>query len=174
MRLSRRGRNLLWAVIATVLGVPLWAHEFGESGESGEEFPAPLHVAANGLPVGFVDEEVLGGLMISTSVSFAADGSVFVAEKSGLINRFDTVDDTTPTVVGDLRPNVSDWGDRGLMGFQLAPGFPADPRAYVLYAALGRVDQTIPTGPECSTDPCIQSGMLSRLDWNGSSFSETQ
>jgi len=131
-------------------------------------------VAARGLPAGFVDEAVLGGLVVPTSISFATDGSVFVAEKSGLIKRFDDTSDTTPTVVADLRPNVSDWGDRGLMGFELSPGFPATPTAFVLYAALGRVDQPVPTGPECTTDPCVQSGMLSRLDWNGTSFTETQ
>ena len=33
----------------------------------------------------------------------------------------------------DLRTNVHDFWDRGLLGLALDPGFPTDPYVYVLY-----------------------------------------
>ena len=38
----------------------------------------------------------------------------------------------------DIRPKVSAFGDRGLMGFQLAPTFPSDPTAWVGYGSSSR------------------------------------
>src|SRR5262245_29864762 len=54
----------------------------------------------------FVDEVVFSGLTQPTAVRFAADGRVFVAEKSGIIKVFDSLTDTTPTVFADLRTEV--------------------------------------------------------------------
>ena len=67
-------------------------------------------------------------------VRFSPDGRVFVAEKSGLIKVFDNLSDTTPTTFADLRTNVYNFWDRGLLGMALDPAFPAKPYVYVLYA----------------------------------------
>ena len=56
-------------------------------------------------------------------VRFAPDGRVFVATKSGIINVFDSLDDTTPTQFADLRSKVHDYWDRGLLGHGARPGF---------------------------------------------------
>lgn len=138
--------------------------------------PSPIVPAAGAAtPIeGFVDEPVLGGLSLPTSISFGTDGSVFVAEKAGRIKRFDDVSDTTPTVVLDIGPKVSAFGDRGLMGFQLSPQFPTDPTAFIIYGARGKMGETIPSGVTCTSDPCIESGMLSRLEWDGTAFTEHQ
>ena len=77
---------------------------------------------------------VLSGLTSPTAVRFSPDGRVFVAEKSGLIKVFDSLADTTPTIFADLRHEVDDYWDRGLLGMTLDPSFPADPYVYVLYA----------------------------------------
>src|SRR5262245_61192690 len=89
--------------------------------------------AAVTVPAGFQDSAVLGGLELPTVVQFAADGRVFVAEKSGIIKVFDGLGDTTPEQFADLRTQVHNWQDRGVLGFALHPDFPATPYAYVLY-----------------------------------------
>src|SRR4029453_14425198 len=48
---------------------------------------------SNRLPAGFSEEVAFSGLTEPTAVRFAADGRVFVAEKSGLIKVFDGLDD---------------------------------------------------------------------------------
>ena len=96
--------------------------------------------AAASLPPGFQEEIVFSGLTQPTAVRFSPDGRVFVAEKSGVIKVFDNLTDTTPTVFADLRTQVHNFWDRGLLGLALAPNFPTNPWVYVLYtfdAAIG-------------------------------------
>ena len=47
---------------------------------------------------------------------------MFVAEKRGIIKVFDSLTDTTPEVFADLRTNVHNYADRGLLGLALDPG----------------------------------------------------
>src|SRR5258706_16352721 len=93
---------------------------------------APAARAA-ALPSGFQESVVFSGLTQPTAFRFAADGRVFVAEKSGLIKVFDNLTDPTPTVFADLRTNVYNYWDRGLLGLALPPNFPTTPYVYVLY-----------------------------------------
>ena len=134
--------------------------------------------SAEALPSGFTESTVFSGLTNPVKVAFAADGRVFVAEKSGIIKVFDSLTDTTPTVFADLQTKVYDYWDRGLLGFALAPNFPTDPTSYVLYtydAAIGAtlrlgpgVDTTIaPRRPGPTADGCVISGRLSRLQASG-------
>ena len=103
-----------------------------------------------------------------------------MAEKSGLIKVFDNLADTTPTVFADLRTNVHNFWDRGLLGMELHPQFPAQPYVYVLYthdAAIGgtaprwgtagATSDGCPTPPGSTDDGCVVSGRLSRLQANG-------
>ncbi|MFD0468327.1 PQQ-dependent sugar dehydrogenase [Nonomuraea thailandensis] len=105
---------------------------------------APQAVA---LPQRFQKQTVFSGLTSPTNVEFAADGRVFVAEKGGYIKVFDSLTDTTPTVYADLRTRVHDFWDRGLLGLALHPGFPADPRVYVLYSYDAEPGGAAPLGP---------------------------
>src|SRR5436305_7112819 len=91
-------------------------------------FPAPPPPSP-----GFQDTVVFQGLTAPTVVDFAPDGRVFVAEQSGIIKVFDSLSDTQPTVFADLRTNVLNYGDRGLVGMALDPSFPTKPYVYVLY-----------------------------------------
>ena len=68
------------------------------------------------LPAGFTDTTVYSGLVTPTAVRFAPDGKVFVAQKSGVVNEYDGLSDTTPTRYVDLSRNVDDFIDRGLLG----------------------------------------------------------
>src|ERR671918_2709007 len=139
--------------------------------------PAPTQAtratraAASGVPPsGFSDVVAISGLVQPTTVAFAADGRVFVAEKSGLIKVFASLADTTPTVFADLRTQVHNFWDRGLLGLALDPQFPGNPWVYVLYAhdaAIGgtapRWGDGCPNPPGATEDGCVISGRLSRL-----------
>ena len=131
--------------------------------------------AAEALPSGFSETTIFSGLTNPTKVVFAGDGRIFVAEKAGLIKEFDSLTDTSATLVADLRTNVYDYWDRGLLGFTLAPNFPTDPYAYVLYTydhILG--DPTAPphwndTCADPLGDGCVASGRLTRFQISGNS-----
>jgi glucose/arabinose dehydrogenase len=132
--------------------------------------------AAPTLPSGFQQKIVLRGLRDPTNVAFSKDGRVFVAEKSGLIKVFDNLSDTTPTTFADLRTEVYNGWDRGLLGLALDPNFPTSPYVYVLYtydAPIGgtapkwgtprATSDPCPTPPGANADGCVVSGRLSRL-----------
>jgi glucose/arabinose dehydrogenase len=137
----------------------------------------PLEANAQAtLPSGFRESVIFSGLSDPTNVEFSKDGRVFVAEKSGLIKVFDNFSDTTPTTFADLRTNVYNFWDRGLLGFALDPDFPTKPYVYVLYTydapiggtapkwgTPGATSDTCPTPPGATADGCVVSGRLSRL-----------
>jgi glucose/arabinose dehydrogenase len=134
-------------------------------------------VAAEVAAATFEDTIAISGLTFPTAVRFASDGRVFVAEKSGLIKVFDSVTDTTPTTFADLRTNVDDYWDRGLLGLALPPQFPTDPYVYVLYtydAPIGGTapvwSDACPTPPGPTTNGCVVSGRLSRLQAAGNTM----
>jgi glucose/arabinose dehydrogenase len=140
-----------------------------------------LAVAEPQLPAHFQDEIVFEGIEQPVNFRFAADGRVFVATKPGEILVYDSVNDPTPTVFADLRGDVYDHGDRGLLGIELDPKFESGrPYVYALYTwdhVLGK--SWNPTEPEYGTpgvsgDPdcptqnsshsCLVSGRLVRLE----------
>jgi glucose/arabinose dehydrogenase len=84
-------------------------------------------------PSGFHETVLFPGLSSPTSIAFAADGRIFIAEKHGRIKVFDSLTDTTPTTYADLQTNVFDYWDRGLLGLALDPAFTTNGRVYVLY-----------------------------------------
>ncbi len=101
---------------------------------------------------------------------FAPDGRVFISEKSGLVKTFDSLADTTATVTADLRTQIQDFWDRGLLGMTLDPQFPTRPYLYVLYTydavpggTAPRWGDTCPTPPGATEDGCLVTGRLSRL-----------
>jgi glucose/arabinose dehydrogenase len=142
-----------------------------------------LAAAEPALPPGFQDETVFAGIEQPTNFRFAPDGRVFVATKPGEILVYENVNDTTPTVFADLRGDVYDNGDRGLLGIELDPKFEEGrPYVYALYTwdhVLG--EPWDPSEPEygkpgVSGDPgcpgqnssgsCLVSGRLVRLEEN--------
>ena len=129
--------------------------------------------------VGFQDQTLpQTGLETPTVLQFASDGRLFVAEKSGRIKVFDSAADTTPTIVVDLRINVHNYWDRGMLGMALHPNFPSVPYIYVLYtfdAVLpglpaprwGTATTTVdscPSPPGATDSGCVVTGRLSRLN----------
>lgn len=161
-----RARTTRAAAVLAVLGLALML---------------PAHALAEpALPPGFQDETVFKGIEQPTNFRFAPDGRVFVATKPGEILVYENVNDTTPTVFADLRGDVYDNGDRGLLGIELDPKFEEGrPYVYALYTwdhVLG--EPWDPANPEYgspggSGDPgcpsqnssasCLVSGRLVRL-----------
>jgi glucose/arabinose dehydrogenase len=146
--------------------------------------PAPTNAtrsAAGGVPPsGFSDVVAISGLVQPTTVAFAADGRVFVAEKSGLIKVFTSLADTTPTVFADLRTQVHNFWDRGLLGLALDPQFPTRPYVYALYTydavpggtaprwgTAGATGDGCPNPPGSTVDGCVVQARLSRLTASG-------
>jgi PKD repeat protein/glucose/arabinose dehydrogenase len=145
---------------------------------------APAANAAT-LPAGFQESITFSGLTNPTVVRFAPDGRVFVAEKRGVIKVFDSLTDATPDVFADLNANVYNFWDRGLLGMALDPNFPATPYVYVLYTydhelgssapaprwgTAGVYSDPCPTPPGATTDGCVVSGRLSRLQAAGNAM----
>ena len=138
-------------------------------------------VEAQTLPAGFRDTVAFSGLSNPTAVAFSPDGRVFVAEKSGVIKVFASMTATAPTVFADLSTRVYNYWDRGLLGLALDPGFPARPYLYVLYTYDGTIggsapkwgkagvlSDPCPSPPGATTDGCVVSARLSRLQASGS------
>ncbi|MET0133717.1 MAG: PQQ-dependent sugar dehydrogenase [Kibdelosporangium sp.] len=132
-------------------------------------------VASAAVPAGFTDTAAISGLNAPTTAAFAADGRVFIAEKSGIIKVFDGLGDTTPSTFADLRPQVHDFWDRGLLGLALDPQFPATPHVYVLYShdSAGWGDQC-PDPPGATGQGCVIQGRLSRLVADGDTATAEQ
>ena len=134
--------------------------------------PAP----AEALPSGFHDAVAFSALTNPTAVRFSPDGRVFVAEKSGLVKVFDSLADQAPSVAVDLRSQVDDFWDRGLLGLALDPSFPASPFVYLLYtydAPPGEAapiwNDACPSPPGPTTDGCVVTGKLVRVQLSGDS-----
>ncbi|WP_344221534.1 ricin-type beta-trefoil lectin domain protein [Kribbella sancticallisti] len=150
---------------------------------------APLTMPASAraavAPSGFSEQVVFSGLTNPSNVAFGADGRVFVAEKSGLIKVFDSLEDSTPSVFADLRTKVYNYWDRGLLGLALHPDFPTDSRVYVLYThdgliggptpkwgTVGGTNDPCPSPPGPTSDGCQASARLSVLTPSGSTVAE--
>jgi glucose/arabinose dehydrogenase/PKD repeat protein len=129
-------------------------------------------------PSGFAVETVLGGhgeLANPNAVAFAADGSVFVAQKNGIIKRFDGLDDPTPQTFADLRTEVYDYIDKGLLGLAVDPAFSTGrPYVYASYsydAPPGEVapywNDTCPNPPGATTGGCVTTAKIVRFTVTG-------
>jgi len=131
---------------------------------------------------GFRDEAIWTGLSHPSAIAFTPSGTAFVAEKNGRIFSFDSVTDTTPTLVANLVTNVHNAWDRGMLGLAVDPDYPTRPYIYVLYTydhvlgdgaapprwgTAGEENDTCPNPPGFTGDGCVVSGRLSRLTISG-------
>src|SRR4051794_30668794 len=127
------------------------------------------------VPPGFTESIAFSGLSAPTAVRFASDGRVVVAEKGGRIKLFDSLSDSTPTVVADLSTAVQNYWDRGLLRLALDPNYASNGNIYVLSAydrapnpsQVPRGGDTCPTPPAATDDGCVITGRLSRISSTG-------
>ncbi len=167
MHRSRRPLSLIGAFLIVATLLPVSA--------------TPVAAVGASVPAGFADEAVFTGLDHPMAVAFAPNGHVFVAEKRGTIQRYDSLTDTTPTLFADLNVNVHNYWDRGMMGLAVDPGYSTGrPYVYVLYAynhilgsgaaaprwpsdAVNPYTDRCTNPPAGTTDGCVISGRLSKL-----------
>ncbi len=169
---TSRVRLVVAAAALTVTSITLAIVPLGQAPAS----------AAPVLPSSFQEERMFGtydGFDHPTAIEFSPDGRVYVAEQSGLIKLFDSLTDSAPVIAADLRTNVHNFWDRGLLGLELDPQFPSDRYLYVLYTydwdpnssgpqppAYGTPGQTGDGCPDPLGDGCIVTGRVSRLQVN--------
>jgi len=137
--------------------------------------------AAAVVPSGFTDTAVVTGLASPAAAAFTPAGRLFIAEKSGLIKTYDSLADSTPTTVADLRPQVHNFWDRGMLGLAIDPSYPARPYLYALYAYDAVPGGTHPRwGDQCPSPPgatqqgCLITGRLSRLTLDANHVATTE
>jgi glucose/arabinose dehydrogenase len=130
--------------------------------------PAAAAPPAPALP-GYQDVAVVDAVESPMAVRFAPppDGRIFVAEKSGVVLAFDAPHDPVPDVVVDLREEVYDFYDRGMLGMALDRDFALNRRMYLLYSRDAPIGGSPPAyGDDCEDatgDGCLSSGRLVRL-----------
>ncbi len=120
------------------------------------------------------------GLQKPSTLEFAPDGKIFVAERNGRVIEFDSKEDSTPTLVLSILDKVMAKGDRGILGMKLDPEYPTKPYVYLSYtydAPIGG-DSSLSThthysdgGDECDEATnngvdCLVSGRLARIKIN--------
>ena len=164
--MRRIGGGRHWRRLVIVAAMVVGAALVPQSG------PGPA--AASTLPTGFRDSVVLSGLVNPTVLQFAPDGRIFVGQKNGVIRVFQSLTDANPVIFADLSNKVDDYWDRGLLGMALPANFPTDPFVYVLYAYDAPIggaapiwNDACPTPPGPTTDGCLVSGRVSRLQISG-------
>jgi uncharacterized repeat protein (TIGR01451 family) len=148
---------------------------------------APARAVTSYKQPGFSESAVFTGLTNPTVVRFLPDGRVLVAEKSGLLKIFPNLTTNTYTVVADLRTEVHNFWDRGLLGLAVDPNFSLNSYIYVLYsydAAIGgtpprwgvpgATSDGCPSPPGATTDGCVISARLSRLTATGSDWTASE
>ncbi len=117
------------------------------------------------------------GIQKPSTIDFAPDGSLFVAERNGRVMEFDSIEDPTPTLVLNIVDKVMAKGDRGLLGMKLDPEYPAKPYLYLSYTydapIGGDYKASTHTHLEDGADDCVEekfsgdcvvSGRLSRVE----------
>lgn len=93
---------------------------------------APPAARAVILPPGFAEDILASGFQAATAIDFAPDGRLFVTEKQGTVWIVrDGVKLGTPFL--DLRDEVHNAGDKGLLGIALDPNFASNGWVYVFY-----------------------------------------
>lgn len=109
------------------------------------------------------------GLQYPTSLALAPNMHAFIANQRGDIFASRGFGQSTKLLT-DMRPEVHDFWDRGLLALEVHPEYPARPYLYVLHTYGVPLDDRLPTqGDGCSDPPggtkdgCVVSGRLIRL-----------
>jgi glucose/arabinose dehydrogenase len=125
---------------------------------------APARAILTGLPPGFLDELVVGNLPFPTAVAFTPDGRLLVALKRGEVRMYQGT--TLLSTFIDIRGEVHDNHDRGLLGLAVHPDFPQTPYVYLLYThdPPGAPADGIPPGTPPPTSVPARVSQLLRVE----------
>jgi glucose/arabinose dehydrogenase len=80
----------------------------------------------------FSAQPVVGGLFGPTAIDFDNNGRMFIAEQQGVVRIYQN-GQLNPQPFLDLRQQVNNVQDRGMIGLAVHPNFPATPYVYVSY-----------------------------------------
>ena len=128
------------------------------------------------MPNGFSLDELTNVLNQPVAFGFTPAGRMYVAEKGGTVQAFDSINDSTPTQVINVSGNVHDYWDRGLLGFAVDPAFGSgSDYLYLLYT----YDPGNSWGDDCAVPTstgCMVNGRLSRfqIQPNGTAGAEIE
>ncbi|NEM99182.1 LamG-like jellyroll fold domain-containing protein [Pontibacter burrus] len=86
-----------------------------------------------GLPDGFIEEQIGGEWNMVVGLKFSKDGKrMYVWEKAGKVWIVEN-GERKPEPLIDISEEVGDWGDHGLLGFEIDPNFESNGYIYLLY-----------------------------------------
>ncbi|MDP3969239.1 MAG: PQQ-dependent sugar dehydrogenase [Nocardioides sp.] len=111
----------------------------------------------SGVAEGFALETVQSGLFLPTSAGSLPSGAVLVTEKSGLVKVVEPAEETgwsPPRKVLDLRDEVHDGGDAGLIGIAIDPDVASNGFVYLSYVRDDAIGQE-------------RSQQVARFTWDG-------
>lgn len=98
-----------------------------------EEEPMPtLGITATELPSGFQSELVTGGLTYPATFAFLPNGDMLIGENSGLVRLFRN-GQLQPTPFIDIRSQVNDYWDRGLLSVAVDPNYEQNGYVYLYF-----------------------------------------
>ena len=92
--------------------------------------PASVRAEFTGLPSGFADQPVVGGLGAPTAIDWLPDGTLLIATQGGILYRSRG---GPAEVVLNLSGDVCSSGEMGLLGVAVDPGFSTGSRFVYLY-----------------------------------------
>ena len=125
--------------------------------------PASAVDASDTTQNGFSLDEITNVLNQPVAFGFTPAGRMYVAEKAGTVQVFDSIADPSPTQVINVSGNVHDYWDRGLLGFAVDPQFGSgSDYVYLLYT----YDPGNSWGDDCAVPTstgCLVNGRLSRF-----------
>ncbi len=84
-------------------------------------------------PTGFTDELYVGSWSNAVGMTFDDNGRMYVWEKRGMVWIVDQDGNKLPNPLIDIREEVGNWRDFGLLGFALDPNFLSNGRFYLNY-----------------------------------------
>lgn len=84
------------------------------------------------LPAGFTESPVATGLQDPTTMAFAPDGRIFVAEQAGKLRIIEN-ETLLSTPAVDLSGRIDSTGERGLLGVAFDPAFSQNHYVYLYY-----------------------------------------
>jgi len=123
-----------WTRLVALLfgGVMLGAVACGEAREVSEETGTEQEPA---VPTGFVDDLLAAGIPSPTTMEFAPDGRLFVAQQNGQLRVLSNANPPVLQSTPFLTVTVNSAGERGLLGIAFDPNFATNRFVYVYYTA---------------------------------------
>lgn len=97
----------------------------------------------------FSGETIVSGLTQPTAMAFAGNGQMFIAQKNGIVRVYENGTLLSAPFI-NLVAEVNNIQDRGLIGLEVHPNFPAQPYVYLLYTydPPETIGQTGNAGPD--------------------------